>query len=91
MLVNLYNHVQNISLSIITKLSVLGDAWSLVLISVILGVILVLIYGKISFQKKVAQTKRGIAGNIIESVLFSQSIFFVFVPAPMFNSINYLN
>jgi hypothetical protein len=74
MLTNLYNLILGFSKNILAALSILGDAWSLVLISIVLGVVLVLIYGKISFQKKVAEVKRKIFGNIIESVIYRHDL-----------------
>ncbi len=71
---SLYNSTQSGFIWLLSKLFILGEAGALVVISIVLGVVLVLIYGKISFQKKVAATKRDITANIMESVLYRHSL-----------------
>lgn len=53
--------------------SILGDTWALILISAVAGVLLALIYGRISFQQRLRSVKKDIHGCMLESVLFRHS------------------
>ncbi|MBN8550100.1 MAG: hypothetical protein J0M12_12350 [Deltaproteobacteria bacterium] len=51
----------------------LSPVVSLIAISVISGVVLVFIYGKVSFQSKIKNVKRGIHAALLEVILFRHS------------------
>ena len=54
--------------------SSLPPVWGLVAISVVMGVLLLLVYGKVSNQKAIKDAKRKIYANLLESVLFRRDI-----------------
>lgn len=55
-------------------LAFLPGGWSLALISILLGVILLLVYGRVSNQQKLAKTKRAVMGSILEALLFRHDV-----------------
>lgn len=52
----------------------LSHAWQLVSISAVFGVLLVLVYGRVSFQNRLRATKRAIATYVLESVFFRHDL-----------------
>jgi hypothetical protein len=58
----------------LAPLSSLAPVWSLLLVSIVAGVVLAYIYGKISNQQALKKVKRSIAAGIFESVLFRHDI-----------------
>jgi uncharacterized membrane protein (DUF106 family) len=74
MLTPIYDLYQQLARSIVSLLLPLGYGWSLFVISVVLGVILVFIYGKVSAQKSIAKVKKKISANILESILFRHDV-----------------
>jgi hypothetical protein len=59
---------------ILAPFSALSPVWSLVLVSVVAGVILALVYGKVSNQRALKNVKRYITAGIYESVLFRHDL-----------------
>jgi hypothetical protein len=55
-------------------LSGLSQAWQLASISAVFGVLLVLVYGRVSFQSRLRATKRAIAAYVLESVFFRHDL-----------------
>lgn len=60
--------------ALLSPLRGFSPGWGLVVVSVITGIILLIIYGKISNQSAIRNTKRKIYSYILESVLFRQSL-----------------
>jgi hypothetical protein len=58
----------------LAPLSALSPVWSVVVVSLIAGVVLAFVYGKISNQRALKRVKRGIAAGIFESVLFRHDL-----------------
>lgn len=57
----------------ISALHSVGPALTLIIISLVAGVVLVFFYGKVSFQKKIKEVKRDIHGALLEVILFRHS------------------
>lgn len=55
-------------------LNFLSPFWSLAVISIISGIILLLIYGKLSNQERLKQVKRQIYGSLLESIIFRHDV-----------------
>jgi len=54
--------------------SVIASLWGLLLISILSGIILLLVYGKVSNQAGIKSTKRRIYSYVLESVLFRHDL-----------------
>ncbi len=52
----------------------LSPVWGLTIISIISGVVLLLVYGKVSNQKAIKKTKGKIYGHILEAILFRHDL-----------------
>lgn len=59
---------------ILSPFDSLSPEWGLLIVSVISGIILLLIYGRVSNQNAIRNTKRKIYANLLESVLFRHDI-----------------
>lgn len=54
--------------------SPLGPEGSLITISLLLGVLLLWIYGKVSFQKRIKMVKRQISSSLLEAIIFRHDL-----------------
>ncbi len=52
----------------------LSPAWGLALVSIVVGILLLLAYSKLSNQKKIAAAKRSIFASLLEAVLFRHDL-----------------
>ncbi len=74
-LVNVLNAILNYMFGLVMQpLLNLSPWFSLLCISVIAGVLLLWVYGKISNQSKIKEAKQKIYGNMLESVLFRHDL-----------------
>jgi hypothetical protein len=60
--------------ALLYPLNFLGASWSVVLISIIAGIALLAVYGKVSNQQAIKKVKKSIAAGIYESVLFRNDL-----------------
>lgn len=60
--------------AIFFPLNFLGTSSSIVIISILAGIALLFVYGKVSNQKAIKKVKKGIAAGIYESVLFRNDL-----------------
>lgn len=74
MLATLYSGLQGFFALLMSVLVPAGPVIALIIVSVLLGIMLILAYGKLSAQEKIAGVKRNIAANILESVLFRHDL-----------------
>lgn len=58
----------------LSPLASINPFWGLTLVSVVAGVILVVVYGKVSNQAGLKRVKKGISAGIFESVIFRNDI-----------------
>lgn len=59
---------------LLAPLNMLPAFWSLLVVSIVAGVVLVYIYGKVSNQRAIRRVKDSIYGAILEAVLFRHNI-----------------
>lgn len=59
---------------LLAPFAVLSPIWGLTLISALAGVVLVLLYGRVSNQRKLREVKRAIGAALYESILFRRDL-----------------
>jgi hypothetical protein len=73
-LVDLIHRILDVGISaLFSALNSIGDFGALIVISLLSGVLLVFIYGKVSFQTKIRIVKRRIHAALLEVILFRHS------------------
>jgi len=60
--------------ALLYPLNFIGASWSVFLVSIIAGIALLVIYGKVSNQQAIKKVKKNIAAGIYESVLFRNDL-----------------
>jgi hypothetical protein len=73
-LASIFGGIRTLAALVFPVTELLGRSGSFVLISLIAGLLLIIVYGKISAQGKIAKVKRTIAGALMESVLYRHSL-----------------